>query len=146
VTAFTTSASKADEAKKMGAHSVLNTRSTEELNKASGSFNFILSTVAASDLDINPYIGALAPKGRFHIVGIVPELRISLFPLLAMQRSISSSPSGAPATVETMLEFCARHDIAPITEEFPMSKANEALAHLEAGKARYRIVLKNDLQ
>jgi len=26
-----------------------------------------------------------------------------------------------------------------------MSKANEALAHLEAGKARYRIVLKNDL-
>jgi uncharacterized zinc-type alcohol dehydrogenase-like protein len=24
---------------------------------------------------------------------------------------------------------------------FPMSKVNEALAHLEAGKARYRIVL-----
>jgi hypothetical protein len=27
-----------------------------------------------------------------------------------------------------------------------MSKANEAMEHLEAGKARYRIVLKNDLQ
>ena len=26
------------------------------------------------------------------------------------------------------------------------NSANEALAHLEAGKARYRIVLKNDLQ
>jgi uncharacterized zinc-type alcohol dehydrogenase-like protein len=45
-----------------------------------------------------------------------------------------------------MFDFCARHRIEPITEEFPMSKANEALAHLEAGKARYRIVLKNDLQ
>ena len=146
VTAFTTSTSKADEARKMGAHAVLNTRSAEELKKAAGSFNFILSTVAASDLDVNPYISALAPKGRFHIVGIIPELKIALFPLLAAQRSVSSSPSGAPATVATMLDFCARHNIAPVTEEFPMSKANEALAHLEAGKARYRIVLKNDLQ
>ena len=146
VTAFTTSASKADEARKMGAHSVLNTRSADELNRAAGSFNFILSTVAASDLDVNPYISALAPKGRFHIVGIVPQLKVNLFPLLAGQRSLSSSPSGAPATVATMLDFCARHSIAPVTEEFPMSKANDALAHLEAGKARYRIVLKNDLQ
>jgi uncharacterized zinc-type alcohol dehydrogenase-like protein len=35
--------------------------------------------------------------------------------------------------------------VAPITEEFPMSEVNEAMEHLEAGKARYRIVLKNDL-
>ncbi len=45
-----------------------------------------------------------------------------------------------------MLDFCVRHNVAPITEDFPMSQANEALEHLEAGKARYRIVLKNDLQ
>ncbi len=146
VTAFTTSASKADQAKKMGAHSVLNTRDTEELNKAAGSFNFILSTIAAPDLDVNAYLFALAPKGRFHIVGIIPELKVGLFPLLIGQRSLSASPSGAPATVATMLDFCARHNVAPVTEEFPMSRANEALAHLEAGKARYRIVLKNDLQ
>jgi uncharacterized zinc-type alcohol dehydrogenase-like protein len=43
-----------------------------------------------------------------------------------------------------MLEFCVRHGIAPIVEEFPMSKVNEAMAHLASGKARYRIVLKND--
>jgi uncharacterized zinc-type alcohol dehydrogenase-like protein len=45
-----------------------------------------------------------------------------------------------------MLDFCARHAIAPITESFPMSKVNDALARLESGKARYRIVLKNDFQ
>jgi uncharacterized zinc-type alcohol dehydrogenase-like protein len=44
-----------------------------------------------------------------------------------------------------MLDFCVRHRIAPVTEEFPMSRANEALAHMEAGKARYRVVLRNDL-
>jgi uncharacterized zinc-type alcohol dehydrogenase-like protein len=46
--------------------------------------------------------------------------------------------------MRTMLEFCARHDIAPQVETFPMSKINEAFAHLEGGKARYRIVLTRD--
>ncbi len=146
VTAFTTSANKADEANKMGAHDVLNTRSADELKKAQGAFNFILSTVAASDLDLSPYISALAPKGRLHLVGVVPEIRVPFFPLIVRQRSVSSSPSGPPATVATMLDFCARHKIEPVTEEFPMTKVNEAFEHLEAGKARYRIVLRNDLQ
>jgi uncharacterized zinc-type alcohol dehydrogenase-like protein len=146
VTAFTSSASKADEAKKMGAHAVLDTHSKEQLGKAAGSFNFIVSTIAAPDLDLNSYTGTLAPKGHFHILGVIPEVRAALYPLLIGQRSIASSPSGSPSTVAAMLDFCARHNIAPVTEEFPMSQANEAFAHLEAGKARYRIVLKNDLQ
>jgi uncharacterized zinc-type alcohol dehydrogenase-like protein len=45
-----------------------------------------------------------------------------------------------------MIEFCARHSIAPVTEFFPMSKVNEAMDHLRAGKARYRIVLENDMK
>jgi uncharacterized zinc-type alcohol dehydrogenase-like protein len=53
--------------------------------------------------------------------------------------------SGAPATVAAMLEFCARHGIRLAAEEFPVNRANETMAHLEAAKARYRIVLKNDL-
>jgi uncharacterized zinc-type alcohol dehydrogenase-like protein len=44
-----------------------------------------------------------------------------------------------------MLDFAARHDIAPTTELFPMSKINDAFEHLKSGKARYRIVLQNDL-
>jgi len=144
VTAFTTSDSKADEAKKMGAHDVVNTKSPEALAKLAGSLNLVLSTVAAP-IDINPCIAALAPRGRFHTVGVLPQIQTHSFPLIAAQREISGSPSGAPATVLTMLDFCARHGIAPVTENFPMSKANEAMAHLESGKARYRIVLKNDL-
>jgi uncharacterized zinc-type alcohol dehydrogenase-like protein len=44
-----------------------------------------------------------------------------------------------------MLAFSARHGIAPIIETFPLSKVNDAFEHLRAGKARYRIVLINDL-
>jgi uncharacterized zinc-type alcohol dehydrogenase-like protein len=145
VTAFTTSESKADEAKKMGAHDVVNTKSPDALKKLAGSFDMILSTVAV-DMDVNPYIWALGPRGRFHSVGVLPNIQTGAFPLIMAQREISGSPSGAPITVMEMLDFCARHGIAPITEEFPMSKANEAFEHLEAGKARYRIVLKNDLK
>lgn len=145
VTAFTSTASKADEARAMGAHRVVDSRSAEQLASVAGSFDFILSTVNAV-LDWNAYLAALGPKGRLHVVGVVPEpLPVPSFPLIAGQRSVGGSPSGAPATVATMLEFCARHRIAPVTEEFPMSRANEALAHLEAGKARYRAVLRNDL-
>jgi len=46
--------------------------------------------------------------------------------------------------VDVAVDFCARHNIAPVVEEFPMSKVNDALAHLDSGKARYRVVLKND--
>ena len=145
VTAFTSSANKADEARRMGAHHIVDTHSAEELGKIKGSFDFILSTVNAQ-LDWPAYLNALAPKGRLHFVGIWPG-PISVPPsgLIFKQKAISGTPSGAPGVVATMLEFCARHGIKPVTEEFPMSKANEALAHLEAGKARYRIVLKNDL-
>jgi uncharacterized zinc-type alcohol dehydrogenase-like protein len=145
VTAFTSSAAKGDEAKKLGAHHVIDTHSEKELKAAEGSFDFILSTVASS-LDWGAYLSALAPKGRLHIVGVPLEpMSIGAFPLIAAQRSLGGSPSGAPGTVATMLDFCARQGVAAITEEFPMSKANEALAHVEAGKARYRVVLKNDL-
>jgi len=146
VTAFTSNPKKADEARSLGADHVLDTHSAEELKKAAGSFDFVLSTVNA-DLDWNGYIAALTPKGRLHVVGAVPNpLSIGVFGLLVGQRSVSGSPSGSPAAVDRMLDFAARHGVAPVVEEFPMSQANQALAHLEAGKARYRIVLRNDLE
>jgi uncharacterized zinc-type alcohol dehydrogenase-like protein len=145
VTAFTSSDAKGEEAKKLGAHHVIDTHSAKALKDASGSFDFVLATVTSA-LDWGAYLNTLAPKGRLHLVGVPPEpMSIGAFPLIAGQRSVGGSPSGAPGTVATMLDFCARHDIAAVTEEFPMSRANEAIAHLEAGKARYRVVLKNDL-
>ena len=41
-----------------------------------------------------------------------------------------------------MFEFVARHRIEPIIETIPMAQVNEAIAHLRAGKAKYRVVLK----
>jgi len=64
--------------------------------------------------------------------------------LLSWQRSISASPTPSPVVLNKMMEFCARHGIAPQVEHFPMSKMNYALDHLRSGKARYRVVLDAD--
>ncbi len=50
----------------------------------------------------------------------------------------------AYATTAQILDFCAHHDISAVAESFPMSKVNNAVARVESGKARYRLVLKND--
>lgn len=144
VTAFTSSANKADEAKKLGAHLIVNSRDEVELEKVAGKFNFIINTTNVN-LNWEGYLNALAPKGRLHTVGVIPDsIPVPAFPIILGQKSVSGSPLGSPATINQMLDFCARHSILPVTEEFAMSDVNNALDHLKAGKARYRIVLRAD--
>lgn len=77
-----------------------------------------------------------------HVVGAVVEpIPVSIFQLMGAEREISSSPTGAPEDIATLLDFATRHDVRPQVEMFPMSDINAALKHLEEGKARYRIVL-----
>src|SRR5580658_8780245 len=145
VFAFTSSDSKQAEAIKLGAHATVNSRDAAQLKKVAGSLDFVISTVNVA-LEWGLYLNTLAPKGRLHFVGATASpLGVAPFELLTGQKSISGSPLGSPATVMKMLEFCGRHQIAPVTETFPLSRVNEALEHLRAGQARYRIVLSNDL-
>jgi uncharacterized zinc-type alcohol dehydrogenase-like protein len=90
-------------------------------------------------------LDTLAPKGRLHNVGaVLNPLQVPAFSLILGQKSVSGSPTGSPTAIDDMLQFCARHSIAPITETFPMSKVNDAFERLRSGKARYRLVLKNE--
>lgn len=142
VIAFSSSPDKKEEILKMGAHKVVNSRDIEEMKKITGTLDFILNTTNVT-LDWAEYLNVLAPKGRFHNVGAVLEpLQIPAFTLLMGEKSVGGSPVGSPSLIKTMLEFCVRHNIYPITQEYPMSKVNEALDELRAGNARYRIVLK----
>jgi uncharacterized zinc-type alcohol dehydrogenase-like protein len=144
VTAFTSSESKFDEARGFGAHHVVSSKDSAAIKRLAGGFDLVISTVNVP-LGWDAIIGTLAPNGRLHNVGIVTDpIPVSAFALIAQQRSVSGSPTGSPANIATMLDFAARHDIAPQTEHYPMSRINEAFARLESGKARYRIVLDAD--
>jgi alcohol/geraniol dehydrogenase (NADP+) len=144
VTTFTSSESKFDEAKGFGATHVVSSKDPTAIKKLAGSFDLLISTVNVP-LDWDALINTLGPNGRLHVVGAALEpIPVSAFALILQQRAVSGSPTGSPVAIETMLDFAARHDIAPQTEHFPMSQINEAFARLESGKARYRIVLDAD--
>ena len=129
----------------MGAHDTINSRDPEAIKAAAGRFDLLLSTVNVP-LDWNAVLSTLKPRGRLMMPGAVTEpLDINVLPdMMFKQLSVGSSPVGAPVVIRQMLDFAARHDIAPVNEHFPMSKVNDAFEHLRSGKARFRIVLDRD--
>jgi len=144
VTAFTSSESKFDEARGFGANHVVSSRDSATIRKLASAFDLLIVTVNVT-LDWEAMIASLAPNGRMHVVGAVLEpIPVVAFPMIAGQKSVSGSPTGSPVAIETMLDFAARHNITPQNEHMPMSRINEAFERLEAGKARYRIVLDAD--
>lgn len=144
VHAFTTSESKEAEARKLGAHHVHNTKNPDALKKIAGSLDLIISTINVP-LDLHGLLSTLAPTGRLHVVGaVIKPMPLPALDLIFGQKSISGSPTGSPTVMDAMLNFSARHAIAPITETFALSQVNDAMEHLRSGKARYRIVLTNE--
>jgi len=142
VIAFSSNPAKKESILKMGANKVIDSTSPEELESIAGKLDFILNTTNVT-LDWDAYLTTLAPKGKLHTVGAVLEpMAIPAFSLISGEKSVGGSPLGSPALTKTMLDFCVRHDIYPTVEEFPFEKINEAIQHLEDGKARFRVVLK----
>lgn len=141
VTAFTSNPAKVDGVRGFGAHHVVASRDPAAIKAVAGSLDLLIVTVNVA-MDWNALLGTLARKGRMHVVGVVTEpIPVPSFVLISGQRDVSGSPTGSPVDIARMLAFAARHDIRPQVEYFSMSRANEAIAHLEAGKARYRVVL-----
>ena len=141
VTAFSSSPAKEEEARALGANHFVHSRDSRALNEVAASLDFILCTVNVA-LNWNAYIAALRPKGRLHLVGAIPRpLELELFPMLSGQRSVSASPLGSPETIVRMLDFCARHDLAPKVEVIAFDRINEAFDRLESEKPAHRLVL-----
>jgi len=141
VIALTSSPAKAEEAHKFGAYYSVSSRDRSEISKLANTLDFLLVTVNVP-LDWSSLLKTLKPNGRMHIVGAVLEpIPLQAFDLIMGQKRISGSPTGGPTMTAMMLHFAARHRIAPQVEHFPLNQVNEAIAHLAAGKAKYRIVL-----
>jgi uncharacterized zinc-type alcohol dehydrogenase-like protein len=143
VTAFSSSASKENEARTLGAHRFVNTRESKAMRDVAGTLDFILTT-ASADQDWGILIQALRPMGTLCIVGVPPSpVALQAFPLIAGIRSITGSPIGSPHRIREMLDVAARHGVKAQTESFAMAKANEAIEKVKKNKVRYRAVLAN---
>jgi uncharacterized zinc-type alcohol dehydrogenase-like protein len=143
ITAFSTSASKEDEARALGAHHFVNSRESKALREVAGTLDFILSTVNA-DQDWGVYVAALRPTGTLCFVGVPPSpVSVHAFPLISGLRSISGNPTGSPFRLKEMMDVAARHGVKATTESFPMAQANAAIEKVKKNKVRYRAVLAN---
>ncbi len=144
VTAFTSSTAKTDEARSFGAHHVASSRDAEAMRALAGTLDYAFITANAA-LDWDTILQLLAPNGRLHFLGAVLQpIPVQVMSLIGGQKALSGSPTGTRANIDDMLHFAAHHGIAPKVEHFPMSWVNEAMDHLRAGKASYRIVLDAD--
>jgi len=138
VVVFTTSPNKKEDALRLGAHEVVISRNADEMEKHTGSFDFILDAVSA-DHDINAYINLLRRDGNLTLVGAPNKpLAVAAFALIMGRRSLSGSPIGGLAETQEMLDFCGEHKITADVEVIPIQKVNEAYERLLKSDVKYR--------
>lgn len=141
VVVFTTSANKVEDALRLGADEVVNSKNADEMQKHLNSFHFILDTVSAKH-DINAYLLLLRRDGDLTQVGIPSEpLLLSVSSLIFGRRSMSGSLIGGIKETQEMLDFCGKHNVTADIELIPIQNINEAYDRLVKSDVKYRFVI-----
>ena len=140
VTVLSTSPSKEDAAKKLGAHHFVVTTDKAQLKAVKGSFDFILDTVSA-DHDMNMYLGLLRTNGVHIVVGVPAPYAIHPFSLIGGRKSLAGSGIGGIAETQEMLDFCAEHNIVSDIELIDIKDITKAYERMLKGDVRYRFVI-----
>lgn len=141
VVMFTTSASKVEDARRLGAHEVVLSRDPAAMAAERGRFDFILDCVAAEH-DINAYLALLKVDGALVQVG-APEkpLPVHVFSLIPQRRTFAGSMIGGIAETQEMLDFCAAHAITSDIEMIRIDEINEAYERMLKSDVKYRFVI-----
>ncbi|HET9280102.1 MAG TPA: NAD(P)-dependent alcohol dehydrogenase, partial [Flavitalea sp.] len=141
VTVFTTSRSKVEDAKRLGADNAVLSSDAEQMSRHNRSLHFIIDTVSAKH-DVNSYLNLLRHDGSVVLVGLPPEpLEVGAFNVVTGRRSLSGSNIGGINETQEMLDFCAEHNITADIELIKIQEVNEAFERLERGDVKYRFVI-----
>jgi uncharacterized zinc-type alcohol dehydrogenase-like protein len=141
VVLFTTSPGKVADGQRLGAHEVVVSTDTTQVQAHASSFDFILDTVSASH-DINAYLNLLKRDGHLVLVG-APEkpFAVGAFPLIFSRRSFSGSLIGGLPETQEMLDFCGQHGITSDIELIRMDQINAAYERMLKSDVKYRFVI-----
>ena len=141
VVMITTSPSKADDAKSLGAHEVLVSKNENDMQKHKGSFDFILNTVPVAH-DMDPYINLLKRDATMVLVGAIEPLKPFHGGGLIMGRKrIAGSIIGGVKETQEMLDFCGEHNIVSDIELIDMQNINKAYERVIESDVKYRFVI-----
>jgi D-arabinose 1-dehydrogenase-like Zn-dependent alcohol dehydrogenase len=97
---------------------------------------------ASSTAPAQALLGGLATRGRLTFVGVdAGELRLPVADLVMHGRIVTGHLTGSPHDIAEAMAFAARNGVAPAVEPMRLADAGAALARLEAGDVRYRVIL-----
>lgn len=139
---FTTSESKIEDAKKMGAKGVILSKDAKAVQKENSTFDFIINTVAAPH-DLALYMNCLKRDKTMVMVGVPdkPHASFAVDNLIFKRRSIGGSLIGGIQETQEMLNFCSEHDIVCDIELIKIDQINEAYERTIKSDVKYRFVI-----
>src|SRR5690242_525586 len=140
VIVFTTSQSKIEDAKRLGADDVVLSKDDEQMSKYAGKLHFVLDAVSAQH-DINAYLNQLRVDGSLALVG-APEhpLPVAAFSLIPYRRSFAGSAIGGIAETQEMLDFCGKHNIVSDIEMINIQQINRSEEHTSELQSHVNLV------
>ena len=141
VTMITTTPSKGEDARRLGADDVIISTDAEQMATAATRFDFILNTIPVSH-EIDGYLQLLGRSGRMVIVGALMQMPGFVGSnLIWWNRAVGGSAIGGIPETQEMLDFCAAKGIYPDVEFIQMSDINDAYERLLKNDVRYRFVI-----
>ena len=142
VVLFTTSANKRADALRLGAREVVVSKNPGEMAKHTGTFDFILNTVAAPH-DLDPFLVLLKLDGTMTLVGApaTPHPSPGVFNLIMKRRRLAGSLIGGIRETQEMLDFCATHGLVSDVEMIRMDQIETAYERMLKSDVKYRFVV-----
>ena len=140
---FTTSANKAEDAKRLGAHEIVISKDEDAMAAKTNSCDFIVDTVSAKH-DMNAHLNLLKRDGTLCLVGASPEpIPVNAFSVIRWRRALAGSLIGGIAQTQEMLDFCADRGITCDIEKINIDYINEAYERMIRSDVKYRFVIDN---
>lgn len=141
VTVLSQTLKKKENGLSLGADHYYATSDQETFEKLTGYFDLIINTVSAK-INLDAYLGLLNLDGTLVNVGAPAEpLSLSVINLIGHRRSFAGSLIGGIRETQEMLDFCAKHTIAPMIEVISADEIDEAYERVLASDVKYRFVI-----
>ena len=142
VTVITTSVGKEEDARRLGADTVLISKDAAAMEKAANSFDLLMNTIPV-DHDLNPYVALLKRDATMVIVGAIEPIThdFATAQIVMKRRTLAGSLIGGIAETQEMLDYCAEHNIVSDVEIISMSEINEAYERMLKSDVKYRFVI-----
>ncbi len=142
VALFTTSPGKAEDARRLGATTVIVSRDATQMAAAANAFDLVIDTVSAPH-DVAALMRTLRRDGTLVLLGGSPEPHASPSPFafIVGRKRMAGSLIGGIRETQEMLDFCAAHGIGADVEVIAPERIDEAYERMLKADVKYRFVI-----